>query len=59
MLTYLHPALMTSFLRTFIIKDNANNGRNLSSSSFPALMTSFPVLTSINEGAQVVLTKKS
>ena len=35
------PALLTPFRRTFIIKGNANNGRNLPSCSFPGLVTSF------------------
>ena len=36
---------------SFIIKDNANNGRNPAFYPFPALMTPFPDMASINEEA--------
>ena len=42
---------LTPFLRTFIIKGNANNGRNPPSCSFPAIMTPFLVIAFINEEA--------
>ena len=35
----------------FIIKDNENNGRNIPSCPFPALMTPFPDKAFINEQA--------
>ena len=49
MLLYHFVALMTSFPRTFIIKGNANNGRNPTSCLFLALMTPFPDIAFINE----------
>ena len=49
MLLYPLPALVTTFPRTFIIKGNANNGRNPPPCSFPALMNPFAVMTFINE----------
>ena len=44
-------ALVTLFSRTFIIKGNADNGKNPLSYSFSILMTPFPVIAFIkNEG---------
>ena len=37
MLLYPLPAFLTPFPRTFIIKGNANNGRNLPSCPFPVI----------------------
>ena len=49
---YLLPALVTPFQDiAFIIKGNANNGRNPPSCLFPALMTPFPAIAFINEEA--------
>ena len=42
-------ALVTPFPRTFVIKGNANNGRNPPFSPFPALMTSFSGIAFIND----------
>ena len=46
---YPFPALLSSFHMTFIIKGNANNGRNLSSCAFPTPMTLFPNIAHINK----------
>ena len=51
MLLYSYPALVTPICRTFIIKGNANNGRNPPSCPFPTLMTPFPDILFINEQA--------
>ena len=45
------PALVIPFPRTFIIKGNANNGRNLFSCPFPAFLTPFQDIAFINEEA--------
>ena len=52
MLLYPFSALVTSFARTFIIKDNANNGRNPPSYHFPAFVTRFLDIAFINEEAK-------
>ena len=49
MLLYPIPALLTPFPRTFIIKGNADEGKNSPSCPFPALMTSFPDIEFLNE----------
>ena len=59
MLLHLLPIFMTSFLRTFIVKGNANNGRNLPSSPFFGLMTPFPVIGFINEKARSCIKEKA
>ena len=45
MLLYHLLALATPFPRTFIIKENANNGRNPPSCPFPIHMIPFPVIS--------------
>ena len=52
MLLHLLPIFLTPFLRTLIVKDNANNGRNPFSSPYFGLMTPFPVIAFINEKAR-------
>ena len=59
MLLHLLPIFMTPFLRTFIVKSNANNGRNLPSSPFFGLMTAFPVIGFINEKARTCIKEKA
>ena len=49
MLLYPFCTLVTPFLRTFIIKDNANNGRVPPFCLFPALMFPFPDVAFINK----------
>ena len=49
---------MACFLRTPIFKENFDTGRNLPSSSFPALMTPFPVIAFINEGTTGFINEK-
>ena len=49
MLLYPFPVLVKPFPRTFIIKSDANNGRNPPSCPFPALMTPLPDIAFIIE----------
>ena len=49
---YSLPAPVTPFSRNFIIKDNANDGRNLPSYPFTVLMTHFLDIAFVNEKAR-------
>ena len=51
MLLYPFSVLLAPFPKTFIIKGNANNGRNPPYCNFPALMTLFSDIPFINEEA--------
>ena len=53
MLLYPFPVLVTHFLRTFIVKGNANNDRRN-----PPLMIPFPVKAFINEEATGIMNEQ-
>ena len=55
----LYPFYVTPFARTFIIKDNANNGSNPPSCPLPTVLTPFPDITFLNEGATGCIIKEA
>ena len=59
MVLYSLLALMNLFPIAFIIKGNANNGRNPLSCPFPALATPFPDIAFINEETTGCINKEA